>query len=72
MPNRRVGRNKRAGGKILKNNKRADLNKAVQRGIFLKINKRAGQIPIHLLYAINVYNHCEHTFVNSNKLSPSL
>ena len=49
VPNRRVGQNKRAGGKILKKNKRADPNKAVQGGfVFLKINKRAGQIPIHM------------------------
>ena len=34
MPNRRVGRNKRAGGKILKKNKRADPNKAVQGQFF--------------------------------------
>ena len=47
VPNRRLGRNKRAGRKILKNIKRADPNKAVQGGFFfLKINKRAGQIPI--------------------------
>ena len=35
-------------------NKRADLNKAVQGGIFFKINKRAGQIPVHLQDGINV------------------
>ena len=35
VPNRRIGPNKRAGGKILKKNiKRADPNKAVQGGFF--------------------------------------
>ena len=41
MPDRRVGQNKRTGGKILKRNKRADPNKAVQGGFFLKINKHS-------------------------------
>ena len=35
-------------GKFLKNIKGADPNKAVQGGFFLKINKRAGQIPIKM------------------------
>ena len=36
-------------GKFLKNIKRADPNNAVQGGFFfLKINKRAGQIPIKM------------------------
>ena len=34
-------------GKFLKNIKRADPSKAVQGDFFLKINKCAGQIPIH-------------------------
>ena len=34
-------------GKFLKNIKRADPNKVVQ-GFFLKIDKRAGQIPIQM------------------------
>ena len=33
-------------GKFLKSIKRADQNKAVQGDFFLKINKRAGQIPL--------------------------
>ena len=42
-------------GKFLKIIKRADPNKAVQGGFFfLKINKRAGQIPIHMQDRINV------------------
>ena len=42
-------------GKFIKNIKRADQNKAVQRGeFFLKINKRAGKIPIHVQDGINV------------------
>ena len=48
MPNRRVGQNKCAGGKILKKIKRADPSKAVQGGFFLKVDKRAGQIPIQM------------------------
>ena len=52
VPNRRVGRNKCAGGKILK--KCADQKKAVQGEFFLKINKRAGPIPIHVQDGINV------------------
>ena len=52
MPNRRVGQIKGAGGKILKNH--ADPNKAMQGGFFFKINKRAGQIPIHMQDGINV------------------
>ena len=35
-------------GKFLKDIKRADQNKAVPGEFFLKINKRAGQIPIHM------------------------
>ena len=35
-------------GKFLKNIKRADPNKAVQGALFLKIIKRAGQIPIKM------------------------
>jgi hypothetical protein len=34
--------------KFLKNIKCADPNKAVQGFFFLKIDKRAGQIPIHM------------------------
>jgi hypothetical protein len=34
VPNRRVGHNKHAGGKIPKKNKHADPNKAVQGGFF--------------------------------------
>ena len=41
-------------GKFLKNIKRADQNKAVQGEFFLKINKCAGQIPIHMQCAINM------------------
>ena len=41
-------------GKFLKNIKRADQNKAVQGEFFLKINKHAGQIIIHMQYAINM------------------
>ena len=47
VPNRRIGPNKRAGVKILKKNiKRADPNKPCRGDFFLKINKRAGQIPL--------------------------
>ena len=54
MLNRRVGQNKHAENS-LKNIKRADQNKAVQGGFFfLKINKPAGQIPIHMQYATNM------------------
>ena len=42
VPNRRVGLNKRAGGKILKKT----FN--VQGDFFLKIDKRARQIPIQM------------------------
>ena len=45
---RPVGRNKHAVGKVLKNIKRADPNKAVQGGFFFKINKPAGQIAIKM------------------------
>ena len=44
VPNRRVGQNKRAGGKFLKKH----FNKAMQGGFFLTINKSAGQIPIKM------------------------
>ena len=41
--------------RFLKHIKHADQNKAVQRGdFFLKINKRAGQIPIHVQDGINL------------------
>ena len=33
---------------FLNTNNRADQNKTVQGGFFLKINKRAGQIPIQM------------------------
>ena len=33
---------------FLKNNKGADQNRAVLGGFFFKINKHAGQIPIHV------------------------
>ena len=52
--NRSVGRNKHAGGKILKKHQTCYQSKAVQGDFFLKINNRAGQIPIHMQYAINV------------------
>ena len=45
MPNRRVGRNKRAGGKILKKIKRADPNKAVQGVFFSKLINVQGKYP---------------------------
>ena len=49
MPNRRVGRNKRAGGKILKKTLNVQTQIRPCRGdFFLKINKCAGQIPRHL------------------------
>ena len=55
MPNRRIGPNKRADGKILKKTLNVQTQIGPCRGeFFLKINKGAGQIPIHLQYAINV------------------
>ena len=46
MPNRRIGPNKRAGGKILKKTLNVQTQIGRAEGIFfLKINKRAGQIP---------------------------
>ena len=59
MPNRSVGRNKHAGGKILKKHQTCYQSKAVQGDFFLKINNRAGQIPIHMQYAINVQDRIE-------------
>ena len=50
--------------KFLKNIKRADPNKAVQGGFFLKINKRAGQIPIHMQDGTNVQGKF---FLKNNK-----
>ena len=41
-------------GTFLKNIKRADQNKAVQGELFLKIDKHAGQIPIHVQDGIKV------------------
>ena len=52
--NRRVGQRNVQVGKFLKNIKRADQNKAVQRVFFLKINKCAGQIPIQVQDGINL------------------
>ena len=52
MPNRRIGPNKRAGGKILK-----------KRAVFLKINKRAGQMPIHVQTKIRP---CKGNFFSQN------
>ena len=49
------------GDFFLKNNKRADQNKAVQGGIFLKINKHAGQIPIQMQE-----NKCAGVFFSQN------
>ena len=50
MPNRRVGRNKCAGGKILK--KHHTKIRPCRGEFFLIINKRARQIPIYMQYAI--------------------
>ena len=47
VPNKRVGQNKYAGGKILKKTLNVQTQIKSYRGdFFLKINKRAGQIPI--------------------------
>ena len=47
VPNRRVGQNKRAGGKILKKILNVQTQIRPCKGdFFLKINKRAGQIPL--------------------------
>ena len=47
VPNRRIGPNKRAGGKILKKTLNVQCQIRPCRGdFFLKINKRAGQIPL--------------------------
>ena len=47
VPNRRIGPNKRAGGKILKKTLNVQTQIRPCRGdFFLKINKRAGQIPL--------------------------
>ena len=55
VPNRRIGPNKRAGGKILKKTLNVQIQIRPCRGdFFLKINKRAGQIPIHMQDGINV------------------
>ena len=52
-------------GKFLKNIKRANQNKAVQgHFFFLKINKRAGQIPIHMQDGINLQREF---FLKNNK-----
>ena len=49
VPNRRVGRNKRAGGKILKKTLNVQTQIRPCRGyFFLKIDKRAGEIPIQM------------------------
>ena len=49
VPNRRVGQNKRAGGKILKKTLNVQTQIRPCRGnFFLKIDKRAGQIPIQM------------------------
>ena len=49
VPNRRIGPNKRAGGKILKKTLNVQTQIRPCRGdFFLKINKRAGQIPIQM------------------------
>ena len=47
--NRRVGQNKRAGGKILKKTLNLQTQIRPCRGdFFLEINKRAGKIPIQM------------------------
>ena len=49
VPNRRVGQNKRAGGKILKKTLNVQTQVRPCRGdFFVKINKRAGQISIKM------------------------
>ena len=49
VPNRRIGPNKRAGGKILKKTLNVQTQIRPCRGdFFLKINKRAGQIPLEM------------------------
>ena len=49
VPNRRVGQNKRAVGKILKKTLNVQTQIRPCRGIFfLEINKPAGQIPIQM------------------------
>ena len=49
VPNRRVGQNKRAGGKILKKTLNVQTQVRPCRGdFFVKINKRAGQLAIKI------------------------
>ena len=49
VPNRRVGQNKRAGGKILKKTLNVQTQVRPCRGdFFVKINKRAGQLAIKM------------------------
>ena len=49
VPNRRVGQNKRAGGKILKKHLTCKPKKKTLKGEFFpQINKRAGPIPTHV------------------------
>ena len=55
VPYRCVGRNKHAGGKILRKTLNVQTKIRPGRGeFFLKINKHAGQIPIHMQDGINV------------------